>query len=94
MAHAWQAHQTTAREYKDNYDLEQKGLIPECDREILRRHVKDNFDVVVAKNLLKKGEQTRFKPKHKLNYTRKPATLARLRLHGKTALQKHQAKNK
>ena len=93
MSHAWQVHHTTAKEYKDNYNLEQKGLIPEHDKEILRKHVKDNFDLVVKYNLLKKGKQTRFKKDHTFNYIRKPATLERLKQHAKTTLQNNHAKN-
>lgn len=85
MSHAWQVHGTTAREYKDNYNLEQRGLIPEHDREILRKHVKDNFDLVVERNLIKKGEETRFKggKAWNYNYKRKPTTIARLQAHAK-----------
>lgn len=30
-------------------------------REVLRQRVKENYDLVVAKNLLKNGQQSRFK---------------------------------
>lgn len=94
MSHAWQAHGTTAREYKDNYNLEQRGLIPEHAREILREHVKNNYDLVVKHNLLNnpKSQKHRFKKDHNFNYIRKPATLERLKQHAKTTLQNNHSK--
>ena len=87
MSHAWQVHGTTAREYKDNYNLEQKGLIPEHDREILKQHIKDNYSLVVERNLINnpKSQQKRFKSGKAwdYNYKRQPATLARLKAHAK-----------
>ena len=80
MSHAWQVHGTTAREYKDNYQLEQKGLIPDDDRKILREHVYKHKDIVITQNLIKKGRKTRFKggKDWDYNYKRKPETLKRL----------------
>jgi len=82
ISHAWQVHGVHEREYKDALGLDhQKGLIPEEAKEVLRKHIKDNYAVVVAKNLLKDGVKTRYKPQDKRagKYKRSEQTLKRLK---------------
>lgn len=82
ISHAWQVHGVQEREYKEALGLEHlKGLIPEADREVLREHVKANYDVVVKKNLLTKGKHSRFikGDTEAGRYTRSPETLERLK---------------
>jgi len=89
MAHVWQKHGMSSKEYKDYYNLENTGIYHEDRKQTLRQHVKDNYHVV-ENNLLKKGIYTRFKGGKAWfhNYIRKAPTLARLRLHIKNITQK------
>lgn len=62
LSHVVQKHGINAREYKIMFGLEvRKGIICEETKEVLREKNKQNYDLVVAKNLLKGGEKTRFK---------------------------------
>jgi hypothetical protein len=82
ISHAYQVHGVNEREYKEALGLDhKKGLIPEDTREILRDHVKANYDVVVKKNLLTKGKRSRFKAGDTEigKYTRSPETMERLK---------------
>ena len=81
LSHAWQVHQVNEREYKAMHGLDhKKGIVAEQTREILREHVKANYDLVVARNLLKGGKKSRFTKGHTINYTRSPQTMERLKL--------------
>lgn len=61
-SHAYNGHGITAYEYKEMFGLNNnQGLIAESTKEILRKHSKNNYDIVVRENLLKKGESSRFK---------------------------------
>ena len=80
--HTAQRHNTTARELKTLLGLDtKKGIISPERKQILRAHVSDNYDKVVAINLLKKGAPSRFTPHHTINYKRSPQTLERLKKH-------------
>lgn len=80
-SHAWQVHNVYNRELKAELGLDvRKGLIPEADKEVLRKHVKYNYNVVVGENLLKKGIKTRVKKGEYIKYKRSPETLARLKV--------------
>lgn len=62
LAHVWQVHKLSAREYKRDYGLDViKGIMSEESTEIARQRNKENYDLVVEENLLDKGEETRFK---------------------------------
>lgn len=76
--HVRQAHDMTAREYKEYYGLDVKrGLLSEEDRAVMREHTKSNGTV---KNL-QKGEKYRFKKGETLNYERSEQTKKRLKEH-------------
>ena len=61
-SHAYNRHKISASDYKEMFGLNNtKGLIAESTREILREHSKNNYDKVVKENLIKKGENSRFK---------------------------------
>ena len=82
ISHAWQRHGVHEREYKASAGLDhKKGIIPAETREILREHIKDNYNVVVVKNLLTKGKRSRFVPNDPRagRYQRSAQTLARLK---------------
>lgn len=71
MAHVWQVHGISAREYKEHFELYvSKGIIPSGHRELLRNHALDNSDVIIKQNLIEKGVQSRFYIGHTVNYTR------------------------
>jgi hypothetical protein len=62
LSHVWQKHDLLADEYKEMFGLDKKkGILNEDAREVLRQRVKENYDVVVAQNLLKNGQRSRFK---------------------------------
>ena len=63
LAHVYQLHHMSAREYKEYYDLPlQKGIIPDWHREILRDHaLENNMDT----QLQKAGVLTRYKKNDK-----------------------------
>ncbi len=67
MAHVWQVHGVSAREYKEHYGLTLgKGIIPENHKQILRDHVYDNKNQVIDINLIQKGTNTRLKPNNQV----------------------------
>lgn len=89
-SHTWQIHEVRHAELKDELGLDKKkGLIPESDKEILRKHVAKNAPLVVEKNLLQKGQATRFTTGHKVTYKRSEQTMKRLRTHIKQ-ISKHE----
>jgi hypothetical protein len=52
----------SAEEYKEMFGLEKRrGIMNEEAREVLRQRVKENYDLVVSQNLLKGGQQSRFR---------------------------------
>ena len=82
ISHAWQVHGVNEREYKEHAGLDhQKGVIPLRHKELLQQRVKENYDVVVAKNLLKNGKATRYAKGGKDigRYTRSNQTLETLK---------------
>ena len=86
ISHAWQVHGVHEREYKEALGLDhKKGIIKEEAKEVLREHIKDNYAVVVTKNLLKGGAKTRYKPQDPRagKYKRSQQTMDRL-IHNNT----------
>lgn len=62
LSHVWQKHELYGNEYKEMFGLDKKkGIMSEEAKELLRQRVKENYDKVVTKNLLKGGEGSRFK---------------------------------
>lgn len=79
-AHTVQRHGVQHAELKDELGLDRKkGLVPEWHSKLLRQYVSDNAELVVNKNLIEKGKDTRFKKGHTINYKRSKQTLERLR---------------
>ena len=61
LAHVWQKHGLSAKEYKIKFGLNTtKGIVSESTREKCQKAVRDNFDKVVVNNLINKGTATRF----------------------------------
>lgn len=61
-AHVRQKHEMSAKEYKLTFGFDlYKGICSKDSSEKSRDKVLENYDKVVANNLLKKGESTRFK---------------------------------
>lgn len=79
MSHAWQKHGISAREYKNSFELEQKGLIPENAKKHLRVLAYKHREIVIDKNLTKKGVNTRFTVGHTRTYIRKAITIEKLK---------------
>lgn len=78
LAHAWQKHGMSAREYKEHFSLDvKKGIIPPEDREKLANNTRENGTI---KNL-QQGAKFRFAKGHTINYKRSEQTLARLKNH-------------
>ena len=80
--HARQVHKISAKEYKREFGLDnKKGITTESDKNNMRQHTKENYDVVVLKNLLKEGQSTRFKKGDKTlgKYERSEQTMNRLK---------------
>lgn len=62
MAHARQVHEISARDYKIAHGLDiGKGICSKRSSELSRERVFENYDKVVAQNLIKNGQKTRFK---------------------------------
>jgi len=62
MAHVRQIHDMSAKEYKVAHGLDVgKGICSDKSRQLSRDKVFKNYDKVVAQNLLKNGQKTRFK---------------------------------
>lgn len=61
LTHVRQKHAMTEREYKQMFGFDLiKGIISDVSKEKSRKAVLNNYDVVVLKNLLDKGNKTRF----------------------------------
>lgn len=81
-SHTWQVHEVRHTELKNDLGLDKKkGLIPESDKEVLRKHVINNYDVVVKENLITKGTNTRLKKGEYIKYKRSKQTIDRLKKH-------------
>ena len=66
LAHVWQVHKLSAREYKKEFGLDViKGIMSEESTELARQRNRENYDLVVEENLLKGGEETRFEENHR-----------------------------
>lgn len=66
MSHVWQKHNMFSYEYKKTFGLETtKSIMWKGSVELARKRNLDNYDKVVTENLLKKGQDTRFKKGHK-----------------------------
>lgn len=66
LGHVWQMHGVSADEYKEMYGLDKnKGILCEETRKKHRENVINNYEKVVADNLLKKGQKSRFKENNK-----------------------------
>ncbi len=78
--HVYQAHDMTARQYKEHYGLDvSMGLISDESKAKIQQAVERNYEIVVERNLLEKGKETRFQEGHSMNYERSKQTLNRLR---------------
>jgi len=77
MAHVWQRHKISAREYKEEYNLEvTKGIVPDWHRKILSKNALDNK---MDEQLMRVGMNTRLKKGHSIGkYERSPITIAKL----------------
>ena len=61
LSHVWQRHDLSEKEYKRQFGLDlYNGIIAESTRTKLQKSVRDNYDLVVAENLIKSGQDTRF----------------------------------
>lgn len=81
-SHAVQVHGVTAREYKEVFGFDKKkGIATDEYKEKMREHVVDNYNKVVARNLLKNGKQSRFKKGDTTigKYERSAQTIERIR---------------
>lgn len=66
LSHVWQVHKLSAREYKRDFGLDViKGIMSEESTEIARQRNKENYDLVVEENLLRRGEESRFEENHR-----------------------------
>jgi len=66
MTHVRQVHEMTEREYKAQFGFEHlKGICSQASSEKTRIKTMQNYDTVIAKNLIKNGEKSRFKPESK-----------------------------
>lgn len=66
MSHVWQKHNMLSYEYKKHFGLETtKSIMWKGSVELARKRNLENYDKVVTENLLKKGQDTRFKKGHK-----------------------------
>lgn len=66
LAHVWQVHNITEKEYKKQFGLDlHNGISCQDTKEKLRKAVEKHYDKVVKENLIIKGQKTRFKVNHK-----------------------------
>ena len=64
--HVYNRHDMTADEYKEKFGLDRRvGLTSDKTKKKLQEAVKDNYSVVVEKNLLNNGVKTRFEKNNK-----------------------------
>lgn len=62
LAHVWQKHGLSAREYKKKHGLDlKKGITTDDHRELLRKNIIADKNKHVIVNLTKNGEKSRFK---------------------------------
>jgi len=61
----------TEAEYKAHFGLMRKGICAESTKEKLLDAIAKNFDIVVAQNLIRSGEPTRFVEGVSTNYERR-----------------------
>lgn len=65
LTHVRQVHSMNEREYKIQFGFDlQRGICSKDSSEISRVRVAENFDKCIGKNLLLKGNKTRFKTHH------------------------------
>jgi len=63
LSHVWQIHSINEKEYKKKYGLElYNGIMSESSKRIAKIRVFEHEDVVIKKNLIENGKNTRFKP--------------------------------
>lgn len=80
-AHVRQKHDISAREYKIKYGFDlKKGICSKESKIKSRERVLENYDKVVSDNLIKKGENTRFKEGSKGRTKEKVSEQTRLML--------------
>ncbi len=66
LSHVWQKHKMSAYDYKKHFGLETtKSIMCKESIEIARQRNLENYDKVVKNNLIRKGENTRFKEGYK-----------------------------
>lgn len=81
LAHVWQKHGMTAKEYKETFGLNTTcGIISDKTKKKLQRSVKKHYELVVIKNLIEGGKKTRFKKGSKGRTKDKLSEQERLRL--------------
>lgn len=62
MSHVHQIHEISAYEYKVEFGLEtSKGIMSDDSKELASERAYENYDEVIAKNLIEKGVDTRYK---------------------------------
>lgn len=62
LTHACQVHKISAYDYKKQFGLETtKGILSKSSKDIASKRNKENYKNVVLKNLIDKGQKTRFK---------------------------------
>lgn len=82
LAHVWQVHNMTEKEYKDEFDLiHRNGLVSESTKVKLQKAVVDNYDKVVTDNLVNGGKSTRFKSGEVQGKSRRVSLEEKRRLH-------------
>lgn len=89
MSHVRLTHGISARDYKKMFGLSLKrGIVSPETAEVLRAHVRKNYELVVSDNLLKGGSETRFEKGYE-GRTKEKMSLQEL-----NALKKRNQKNK
>jgi hypothetical protein len=62
LSHVRQKHNMSALEYKKTYGLDtRKGICSEKSRKLSSKKAYENYEKVIADNLINKGSKTRFK---------------------------------
>ena len=79
--HVWMVHNIKAGDYKKMFGLDNKvGLISKRSKELIRGKTLANWDIVIKKNLLEKGKNSRFYKGNKGRTKEMMSEQSRLRL--------------
>lgn len=61
LMHVYQKHDMSEKEYKEKFGLDRtKGIVADSTKRKLQKSVKEHYNLVVKRNLLKGGKKTRF----------------------------------